>query len=197
MIGSNAVVRQSLWRVSGSSEEPNYLLNLSIPGNASQPLKWKSVHWADASTETDHGDSAPVKAWNDSSVMAVHSQEKNFGTMWLLTYSRSMYLWTLQSKFAINRPVLYYWISFLHLKNISFKAWSQYWQWRYCEIIPQCYLSHCGLISVHSFRIHVIHYNELSEEGHTWTRSGNSYLSGSWTGKQPVLRLITRQEIPY
>lgn len=107
LIGSNAVVRQSLWRVSGSSEEPSHLLNLSIPGNASQPLKWKSVHWADASTESDHGDSAPFKAWNDSSVMAVHSQEKNFGTMWLLTYSRSMYLWTLQSKFAINWPALY------------------------------------------------------------------------------------------
>lgn len=86
-------------------------LNLSITGNASQPLKWKSVHWADASTESDHGDSALVEAWNDSSFMAVHSQEKNFGTMWLLTYSWSKYLQTLQNKFDINRPVLFYGIS--------------------------------------------------------------------------------------
>lgn len=79
----------------------------------------------------------------------------------------------------------------------SFKAWSQYWQWQYSEIIPQCYLSRCGLfsMSVHSSRIHVIQYNELGEEGHTWAHSGNSYLSGSWTGKQPVLRPLTRYKI--
>lgn len=50
---------------------------------------------------------------------------------------------------------------------------------------------------VHSFTIDVKQHNELFEEGHTWTRSGNSYLSGSWTGKQPVLQPITWQEIPY
>lgn len=94
----------------GHMRKSNHL-NLSIPGNASQPLNWKSVHWADASTESYRGDSALVEAWNDSSFTAVHSQEKNFGTMWLLTFSWSMYLWTLQGKFDINWSVLFYGIS--------------------------------------------------------------------------------------
>lgn len=115
--GSNAVVRQSLMR-RFRVLRGNHLLDLTIPGNASQPLKWKSVYQAHASTESDHGDSALVKEWNDSSVMAVHSQEKNSGTIWLHTYNWTMYLWTLWGKYACNRRALCYRIcSFIYKKN--------------------------------------------------------------------------------
>lgn len=98
--------------------------------------------------------------------------KKNFGTMGLLIFSCSMYLWPL---FDIN-----YWESLPsssktpHSRPIT----RQYWQWQYREIIPQCYLSHCGLfsMSVHSFKVHVIQCSELSEEGHTCKCSGNCYL---------------------
>lgn len=40
-------------------------------GNASQPLKWKLVHWTDASIELDHDDNSLVHTWNHSSVIAV------------------------------------------------------------------------------------------------------------------------------
>lgn len=176
----------------------NHLLSSSIPGNASQPLKWKSVCWHDASSESDHSDSVLVKEWNDSSVMAVHSQEKNFGTMWLLTYSWFRCIFALQGRFTINRHALYYRMSFFIWKKHLIQGLESILtvtvQWDSSLMLSQ---SLWFIQSVHSFRIDVKQYNELFEEGHTWTRSGNSYLSGSWTGKQPVQQPITWQEIPY
>lgn len=63
---------ENIWRVSGSFEQSNFFFFFS-----SVFLEMLQNYWnaslSTGSTESDRGDSTLVKAWNDSSVTAVHS----------------------------------------------------------------------------------------------------------------------------
>lgn len=172
--------------------KPLFFPRLWIPGNSPKPLKRKSDYWADSSPETDHNDSVLVMEWNDKSVMAYHSQEKNFETMWFHMHTLDRFIsepWkvslplTGQCRMTGSLP--------LSKKNFnaSFKA---------RPVVDsngdsKCYLRHGDLIR-HSRRALTMHNSKLGERQHLNTFRK---LPGGKSGKQPVQQPVGTLRLGY
>lgn len=157
---------------------------LWIPGNSPKPPKRKSDKWPDSSSDTDRNDHALGAEWNDDSVTAEHSQEKNFETMWVYMHTLDRFIFE-PGKVGLPLTGLRRMTGSLPLsKEIKKTLMPLLRPWPAVDSNgdSKCYRS-CSDLRRHSFTTRVMHNSELDERPHLNTFRK---LSSGKSGKQPV-----------
>lgn len=157
--------------------QPFFFFNWSIPGNASQPQKWKPAHWTDASTESRHEMTHQPELYTPRKrTLGPCDEWHTVGRYNFELYTVSLILtgqcWNTETLLLFKKiPVSR---SSVNIDNdITVREFHRY-------------LFSSGLFITCRFLVNSAQHNKLFKEGHTWPCSGNSYLSGSWSWKQPV-----------